>query len=350
MKSCININNISIGDDYRPYIIAEMSGNHNGSLKRALEIVKKVADSGAQALKLQTYRADTMTLDISSGEFVISDPKSLWFGKNLYNLYALASTPWEWHSEIFQYAQSLGLAAFSSPFDLTAIDFLEKLNVPAYKIASFENTDWPLLKKIASTGKPIIMSTGATNLIDLAESIQLLKKFGCKELILLKCTSNYPSSPINSNLLTIPHMRQLFNCQVGLSDHTMGIGAPVAAIALGARVIEKHVTLNRSEGGVDSAFSLEPNELKSLVVESERAFQALGNITYDVQTVEIESLKFKRSIYIAKPIKKGEPFSKENLRIIRPGYGLPSKYFDTLLTMKANKDIKAGTPFSWDLI
>lgn len=298
------LNNTFIGKDHKPFIIAEMSGNHNQSLDRALAIVDAAAEAGAHAIKLQTYTADTMTIE---GAYTITEETSLWRGRELYDLYKEAYTPWEWHQPIFERAKQKGLIAFSSPFDETAVDFLESLDVPAYKIASFENTDWPLLKKVASTGKPVIMSIGVSQLSDIDEGVRVLREAGCKDLILLKCTSTYPASPENTNLLTIPHLAQLFNCTVGLSDHTMGIGASVAAVALGARVIEKHFTLRRADGGVDSAFSLEPEELKALVIESERAFLALGQIQYGVQKAEEKSRFFKRSLYIAKNIKAGEP-------------------------------------------
>lgn len=276
----INIGNKKIGFHHKPFIIAEMSGNHNQSIDRAFAIVDAAAAAGADAIKLQTYTADTMTI---KGAYQINDENSLWKGRELYDLYKEAYTPWEWHKVIFDRAKEKGILAFSSPFDESAVDFLEELNVPLYKVASFENTDWPLLKRIAKTGKPVIMSTGVSNLSDIDESVRILRQHGCKELVLLKCTSTYPATPENTNLLTIPHLQQLFNCIVGLSDHTMGIGASVAATALGARVIEKHFTLRRADGGVDSAFSLEPEELKALVIESERAFLALGKVQYGVQ-------------------------------------------------------------------
>jgi pseudaminic acid synthase len=333
-----------------PFIIAEMSGNHNQSLDRALSIVKAAADAGAHAIKLQTYTADTMTLNIADGVFKISDPNSLWFGKNLYELYQEAHTPWEWHKEIFDYADSLGLMAFSTPFDETAVDFLESLGVQAYKIASFENTDEPLLIKVAQTKKPVIMSTGAATLADIDFAVRTLRSNGCTDLTLLKCTSTYPSTPENTNLRTIPHLQQLFNCKVGLSDHTMGIGAAIAAVALGATVIEKHFTLSRAEGGVDSAFSIEPAELSRLVEECERAYLALGTIQYGVQKAEEKSLIYKRSIYIAKDIKKGDLFDTNNLRVVRPGDGLPSKYYSKIIGKTAQADLTAGTPFGWELL
>lgn len=343
----INVVNRQIGVNQRPFIIAEMSGNHNQSIERALAIVDAAADAGADAIKLQTYTADTMTI---KGAYKIDDENSLWKGRELYDLYKEAYTPWEWHKEIFERAKQKGMIAFSSPFDETAVDFLEELDVPLYKIASFENTDWPLLKKIAKTGKPVIMSTGVSSLADIDESVRILRNNGCKELVLLKCTSTYPSTPENTNLLTIPHLQQLFNCYVGLSDHTMGIGAAVAATALGARVIEKHFTLRRADGGVDSAFSLEPEELKALVIESERAFLSLGTVQYGVQKAEEKSKAFKRSIYISKNLKAGDVLTINDIKIIRPGDGLESKYLDLVLGRKLQKNVAAGTPLSWDII
>jgi pseudaminic acid synthase len=343
----INLGNITVGPNHRAFIIAEMSGNHNQSLERALAIVDAAAEAGAHAIKLQTYTADTMTM---KGAYQINDKNSLWNGRELYELYQEAYTPWEWHQPIFEHASKKGLLAFSSPFDESSVDFLEWLNVPFYKVASFENTDWPLLKKIAATGKPVIMSTGVSRLADIDESVGILQQNGCKDLVLLKCTSTYPSTPENTNLLTIPHLQQLFNCIVGLSDHTMGIGAAVAAVTLGARVIEKHFTISRAEGGVDSAFSLEPAELKSLVIESERAFLALGQVQYGVQSAENKSTLFKRSIYIAKDIAAGETITKDHIRIIRPALGLSPKHLDLVIGRQAKKDISAGTPLSFDLI
>lgn len=341
----IKIGKYIIGNDQKPFIIAEMSGNHNQSLDTALAIVDAAADAGADAIKLQTYTADTITL---KGAYTIDDNNSLWNGKELHDLYKAAYTPWEWHKPIFERAKEKKLLAFSSPFDESSVDFLETLHVPAYKVASFENTHHPLLRKIAATGKPVIVSTGVATISDIAESVQVLREAGCKEIILLKCTSTYPAEPTNTNLLTIPHLAKLHNCLVGLSDHTMGIGAAVAAVALGASVIEKHFTLRRSDGGVDSAFSLEPHELKSLVIETERAHQALGRIQYGIQPAEEKSRLFKRSIYISKDIKAGEVFSAENLKIIRPAKGLLPKYWDTVIGKKATSDLKAGTPLSWE--
>lgn len=347
MINDINIAGRLVGAGHKPFIIAEMSGNHNQSLERALAIVDAAADAGADAIKLQTYTADTMTLP---GAFTIEDENSLWKGRELYDLYKEAYTPWEWHQPIFERAKERGMIAFSSPFDETAVDFLEELGAPVYKIASFENTDHPLLRKVAATGKPVIMSTGAATVQEVAEGVQVLREAGCQKLILLKCTSTYPSTPENTNLLTIPHMRELYNVQVGLSDHTMGVGAAVAAVALGATVIEKHFTLRRADGGVDSAFSLEPEELKLLVVESERAWQAMGHVQYGVQKSEEKSRLFKRSVYAAKDITAGEAFTKENIRVIRPGLGLAPKHYEELLGKPAATNIKAGTPLTWDMV
>jgi pseudaminic acid synthase len=339
----IQIANAFVGIHQKPFIIAEMSGNHNQSLERALAIVDAAAEAGAHALKLQTYTADTMTIE---GAYTITDETSLWKGRELYELYKEAHTPWEWHKIIFDRAKEYGMIAFSSPFDETAVDFLESLDVPMYKIASFENTDWPLLKKVASTGKPVIMSTGVASIADLDESVRVLRANGCRNLILLKCTSTYPATPENTNILTIPHMSQLFNCQVGLSDHTMGIGVAVGAVALGATVIEKHFCLSRADGGVDSAFSLEPHEMKLLVEETRRAWQALGKVQYGIQEIEKKSLNYKRSIYAVKDVQEGEIFTTENIRVIRPGNGLAPKYYEALLGKKASKVYKKGTPLT----
>jgi pseudaminic acid synthase len=346
----IQIGHKKIGLGYRPFIIAEMSGNHNQSLERALQIVEAAAACGVDALKLQTYTADTMTLNINHGEFFISDEENLWKGKSLYQLYKEAYTPWEWHQPIFERCKELGIIPFSTPFDETAVDFLEELDVPMYKIASFENTDIPLIKKVASTGKPMIISTGMATIAELDEAVRVAREAGCKDLILLKCTSTYPASPENTNMLTIPHMKELFDCEVGLSDHTMGIGVAVASVALGATVIEKHFTLSRADGGVDSAFSMEPEEMKALVIETERAWQALGEVKYGPTEKEKASLNSRRSIYVAKDMKAGEKFTKENIKIIRPGYGLPPKYYDLILGKPVKKDVKKGTPLSWDIL
>jgi len=346
----IEIGNIKIGLNHKPFIIAEMSGNHNKSLERALEIVEAAARTGAHALKLQTYTADTLTLDVNKGDFFIEDKNSLWKGKSLYELYQEAYTPWEWHEPIMERANELGMICFSTPFDDTAADFLEKLNVPAYKIASFENTHLPLIKKVAATGKSMIISTGMTSIAELDEMVRTIREAGCEQFVLLKCTSAYPATPENSNVLTLPHMRALFGCEVGLSDHTMGVGAAVAAVAHGASIIEKHFTLRRSDGGVDSEFSLEPEEMKQLVVETERAWQSLGKITYGVTEAERGSLAFRRSLYIAENMKKGDVLNEKNLRIVRPGLGLKPKYYSILLGRKVNQDLKKGTAMNWKYI
>lgn len=339
-----------VGPGARPYVIAEMSGNHNQSLDRALEIVDAAALAGADAVKLQTYTAETMTLNIDAPGFVIEDKNSLWAGRQLFDLYKEAYTPWEWHGPIFERAASHGMHCFSTPFDETAVDFLESLGVPAYKIASFENTDLPLIRKVASTGKPMIISTGTANLAEIDEAVRAAREAGCKDLVLLKCTSTYPASPANTNVLTIPHLRSMFGCEVGLSDHTMGVGAAIAAVAHGATVVEKHFTLRRADGGVDSTFSLEPEELKSLVVESERAWQSLGKVSYGPTEAEKKSLLFRRSIYIAEDVRAGEVLTKQNLRCVRPGLGLPPKFFDLLLGRRVNADARKGTPMDWTLL
>lgn len=346
----IKIESREIGSEQPPFIIAEMSGNHNQSLERALAIVEAVAKTGAHALKIQTYTPDTMTLDLDEREFHISDPKNLWAGNSLYRLYAEAYTPWEWHKPIFDRARELGIIAFSTPFDDTAVDFLESLNVPCYKIASFENTDLPLIRRVAATGKPLIISTGMASIAELDEMVCAAREAGCKDLILLKCTSTYPATADNTNILTIPHMRGLFGCEVGLSDHTMGVGVSVASVALGATVIEKHFTLNRADGGVDSTFSMEPAEMAQLVVETGRAWQALGVVSYGATEAEKKSIVFRRSLYVVKDIKAGEVFTNENVRAIRPGLGLPTKYLPQIINRVAKQELKRGTALSWDLI
>ena len=346
----VKIGKYLIGDSHKPFIIAEMSGNHNQSLDRALAIVDAVAATGAHALKLQTYTADTLTINVSHGEFNINDPKSLWNNRNLYELYQEAHTPWEWHQAIFQRAKEKGIMCFSTPFDDSAVDFLEDLGVEAYKVASFENNHLPLLRKIAKTGKPVIMSTGISTLADIEIAVKTLRENGCKDLVLLKCTSTYPATPENTNLKTIPHLAELFNCYAGLSDHTHGIGVSIASVALGCRVIEKHFTVNRAEGGVDAEFSMEPAEFKMLVEESERAFLALGKVTYGIMEDEKKSLTFKRSIYIVEDMKAGEEFTINNIRIIRPGLGIAPKYFEAMLGKRVNSNVKRGTALTFDLL
>jgi len=350
MLNTFKIGTKEIGLGMKPFMIAEMSGNHNRSLDTALAIIDAAAASGADAVKIQTYTPDTLTLDVRSGDFLIEDPNSLWFGRTLYDLYGEAHTPWTWHEAIFKRAAERGILCFSTPFDDTSVDFLEQLGVPAYKIASFENNHLPLLKKVAATGKPVIVSTGISTLTDLSLAYDTLEANGCNELVLLKCTSTYPALPSNSNLKTIPHLREMFNCQVGLSDHTLGIGVAVAAIALGATVIEKHFTLDRSEGGVDSAFSLEPKEFEMLVEECNRAFLSLGSVKYGILDDEKKSARFKRSIYITADMKKGDEFTTNNIKIIRPGFGLPPLFYDIILGKRINQDARRGIALTHELI
>jgi len=350
MTSSIHIGARPVGIADAPFIIAEMSGNHNQSLQRALAIVEAAAAAGAHAIKLQTYTADTITLDVRRGEFVVSDEKSLWNGKNLHDLYKMAYTPWEWHAPIMQRARELGVLCFSSPFDESAVDFLASLDVPAFKIASFENNHLPLIRKVAATGKPLIISTGMASIAELDEAVAAARGAGCRQLILLKCTSTYPASPENSNVLTIPHLRELFGCEVGLSDHTMGVGVAVAAVAHGATVVEKHFTLSRADGGVDSAFSLEPPELQALVTETHRAWQALGKVAYGPTDAERKSLIFRRSIYIAEDLKAGDMLTAGNLRVVRPGKGLHPRYYDQLLGKRVRRDLAKGTAMEWEML
>lgn len=339
---------ISVGEI--PFIIAEISGNHNQSLERALEIVEAAAKSGAHAIKIQTYTPDTMTIDLNEREFHISDPKSIWAGSSLYKLYSEAYTPWDWHKPIFEKAKDLGLIAFSTPFDETSVEFLENLNTPCYKIASFENTDLPLIRRVAATGKPIIISTGLASLAELDEAVNAARSAGCKDLILLKCTSTYPAKSSDVNISTIPHMRDLFGCEVGLSDHTMGIGVAVASVALGATVIEKHFTLSRDDGGVDSTFSMEPKEMSQLVVETEQAWNAIGRVNYGATEAEKKSRVFKRSLYIVNDMNSGDVLTSENVRAIRPGLGLPTKYLEIILGRKLKKNVVKGTPVCWEIL
>lgn len=344
----ITIGKHRVGAGAPPFIIAEMSGNHNQSLERALEIVDAVAETGAHALKLQTYTADTMTIDVAHGEFI--NDQELWSGRSLYNLYQEAYTPWEWHEEIFAHARKLGLVPFSTPFDNSSVEFLESLDVDCYKIASFENTDVNLIRKVAEIGKPMIVSTGMMDLSEMDEMVRTAREAGCKDLILLKCTSTYPSTPRGTNIATIPHMREMFGCEVGLSDHSMGIGVSVASVAMGATVIEKHFTLDRSDGGVDSVFSMEPQEMASLVIESERAWESLGKVSYGPSEKEKQSRQYRRSLYIVEDIQAGQEITTKNVRAIRPGLGLPTKYSEMFLGKRASKDLKRGTPLDWDHI
>jgi pseudaminic acid synthase len=350
MQTSLRIADRLIGGGTAPFIIAEMSGNHNQSLDRALDIVAGAAKAGAHAVKLQTYTADTITLNVHSDDFLIADEKSPWKGRGLHDLYRQAYTPWEWHAPIMQHAKQLGLVCFSSPFDESAVDFLQELDVPAYKIASFENNHLPLIRKVAATGKPVLISIGMATTAELDEAVTTARQAGCRDLILLKCTSTYPASPDDSNILTIPHLRALFQCEVGLSDHTMGVGVAVAAVAHGATIIEKHFTLSRADGGPDSSFSLEPAELESLVLETGRAWRSLGRVAYGPTEAERKSLIFRRSIYIAEDMKAGEAFTSRNLRIVRPGNGLHPRYYEQLLGKRILRDSPKGTPATWDLL
>ena len=346
----MKIHDINVGVDHPPAIIAEMSGNHNHSLERALQIVDAAAKTGVKFLKLQTYTADTITLNVDKGEFFISDPKSLWKNRSLYSLYSEAHTPWEWQKQIIEHSRAMGLICFSSVFDETSVDFLEDLDIPAYKIASQECVHLPLIRKVASTNKPIVMSTGMASLAEIDEAVNLIRKTSSSDIVLMKCTSSYPASPENSNVLTIPYLRKIFGCEVGLSDHTLGVGAAVAAVAHGATMVEKHFTLSRSDGGVDSAFSLEPHEMEQLATETTRAWQSLGRVIFGPTEAEISSLSGRRSLYISRDVRAGEILSSDNFRVIRPNLGLAPKYYDIVLGRRIKRDLKMGTPLSWDLI
>ena len=339
----------TVSREHEPFIVAEMSGNHNQSLQRALQLVEAAAEAGVHAVKLQTYTPETMTLDLARDEFLVPAENKLWGGRSLFDLYREAHTPWEWHERIFNRAGQLGLICFSTPFDESAVEFLEDLGCACYKIASFENIDLPLIRKAAGTGKPVIISSGMASLAELDEAVQAARDSGCRDLALLKCTSTYPAEPKNSNLATIAHMRELLGCETGLSDHTPGIGAAVASVALGATIIEKHFTLSRGDGGPDAAFSLEPEEMRALVAETRRAWQALGKVSYGPQGEEKKSREFRRSLYIARDMQAGERLDRDSLRRVRPGLGLPPKYYDILLGKKINRDVKKGTPVEWEL-
>ena len=346
----MKISNRIIGLHSKPFIVAEMSGNHNQSFQRAINIIELAAKSGADAIKLQTYTADTITLKEHKNEFVINDKNSIWYGRNLYELYQEAHTPWEWHEPLMKKAKQLGLICFSSPFDETAVEFLEEINCPAYKIASPEIIHLPLIEKVVSTGKPIIVSTGMASLEELDEVINYIVNNGVSDFAILKCTSNYPASPSDSNLITIPNLRKIYDCEIGFSDHTLGLGASLAAIGLGATIIEKHFTLNRLDGGVDSSFSLNPTEMEQLVNESENAWLSVGNIQFGPCKSEVETIKQRRSIYIAKNIKKGEIITERHLKIIRPGFGIKPKYYKTIKGMTIKRDVEKGTAFAWEFL
>lgn len=343
----LKIGNYEIGDR-EPFIIAELSGNHSQSFGTAMAMVDAAAKAGAHAIKLQTYTADSMTLDVDSDDFLIQEKDSLWYGEKLHGLYQKAATPYEWHKPLFEHANKLGMLAFSSPFDEGAVDFLDALNVPCFKIASFELTDLPLIQKAASKGKPLIMSTGMASLAEIEQAVQVARGAGCEQIILLKCTSTYPASAENTNLVTIPHLKQAFGCEVGLSDHTAGIGAAVASVALGASVIEKHFVLDRNAGGVDAEFSLEPQELAALVTETKRAWLAMGQVTYGGSYAEEKSKQYRRSIYVAQDIQPGEVLTQQNLRIVRPAFGLEPKHWPDVLGKMAKIPLKKGTALSWE--
>ena len=344
------VDDVEIGPGRRPYIVAEMSGNHNGSLATALALVDAVAEAGAHAIKLQTYTADTMTVDVRHPRFRISQSHDLWSGEYLYQLFERAHTPWEWHEPIFERARERGLTPFSSPFDRTAVELLEKLDTPLYKIASSEITDLPLVRLVASTGKPVVISTGMASVSEIAAAVEAARDAGCSDLVVLSCTASYPAPPEETNLRRIPVLAETLGVPVGLSDHTLGIGVPVAAVALGACLIEKHVTLDRADGGVDSAFSLEPAEVRSLVVESERAWQALGSTRIGPTEAERESLRFRRSLYVVADVRTGEAVTEANVRSIRPTGGLAPDAIGTVVGRTFRRDAAKGTPLTWDLI
>lgn len=349
MAKDIQIGSRRIGLSYPPYIVAEISGNHQGSLERALQLVEKAKEAGAHAVKLQTYSADTITLDSTRPEFFIDDRDSLWQGRSLYDLYKEASLPWEWHAPIFKRCHELGITAFSTPFDETAVDFLEQLHVPCYKIASLEIVDLPLIEKIAKTKKPIILSTGASTFLEIADAVEAARRAGCEELILLKCTNAYPAQPQDAHLRTLPHLAQSFDVTVGLSDHTLGLAVPLTSVALGACLIEKHFTLSRQEGGVDAAFSLEPQELNALVVGSEKAWQSLGRVRYAPLPSEKVAYSHRPSLYFVVDLEAGAVVKPEHFKSIRPANGLPPKEAPLIIGMVLQSSVTKGTPVSWDL-
>ena len=350
MSQTIHIGHQIIGSRQRPFIIAELSGNHQQNYQLAEQMIEAAAQAGAHAIKLQTYTADTMTLDINSQDFMLTEENSLWQGESLYSLYSKAATPWEWHEPLFAKARSLGLLAFSSPFDASAVDFLENLDVPCYKIASFENTDLPLIKKVAQTGKPLIVSTGMASEQEIEELLATISDSGNRQVVLLKCTSNYPADASDCNLLTLVDMQSKFGTLVGLSDHSLGNSVALAAVALGSCVIEKHFVLDRRAGGVDAEFSLEADELKQLVQETETVWRAMGKVQYGGSENEQASKKYRRSVYSFRDIKAGECLSEQNIRVIRPGFGLPPKHYEQLLGKTARQDIPRGTPIRWELL
>lgn len=345
----LKIDGKEIGKGAPAYIIAEMSGNHNGDIRRALEIVEAAAEAGADAVKLQTYTADTITLDCDN-EYFQTQKGSLWEGRTLYDLYGEAYTPWEWHEPLMEKANELGIACFSTPFDFTAVDFLEERNVPAYKIASYEIQDIPLIQKAARTGKPVILSTGIATLADIYDAVEVCRMAGNEQIILLKCTSAYPSPYEEINLNVISHMKQAFGCVCGLSDHTLGTEVAVASVALGAELVEKHLTLKRADGGVDAAFSMEPKEFADMVRQIRNVEKAKGQVTYDLTDKQKEGRQFGRSLFIAEDICKGDEFTEDNIRSVRPAAGLATKYYESVLGRRASCDLKKGMPLSWEMI
>jgi pseudaminic acid synthase len=348
MSSSITIHGRVIGPDSPPYVVAEMSGNHNGDIGRAFRLLEAAKASGADAVKLQTYTADTITIDHDGPGFVIEG--GLWGGRRLHDLYREAHTPWEWHKPLFERAHALGLTIFSSPFDPSAVDLLESLEAPAYKVASFELVDLPLVRRIAATGKPLIMSTGMAHLGEIQDAVTAAREAGCRDLILLHCVSGYPTAPEDANLRTIPHLAEAFGVAAGLSDHTLGVAVSVASVALGACFIEKHFTLARADGGPDAAFSLEPDELKALVDGTRTAWAALGRVSYDLKPSERGNLQFRRSLYVVGDMAAGEIFTEANLRSIRPGYGLAPRHLPDILGRPATRALGRGTPLSWDMV
>lgn len=344
----VTISGREIGRDRPPYVIAELSANHNGSLDRAFDIMRAAKAAGADALKLQSYRADTITIDHDGPDFRVKG--GLWDGARLYDLYRQAAMPWEWHRPLFELGRELGLAVFSSPFDHSAVDMLEQLGAPAFKIASLELCDIPLIERAARTGKPMIMSTGASELGEIAEAVAAARRAGCRELILLKCTSGYPTPPAESNLRTIAHLADMFDCVVGLSDHTMGTAVPVAATALGSALVEKHFTLARADGGVDSAFSLEPAELSQMVEAINVAWQAIGSVKYGPTASEMGIRPLRRSLYVVRDVKAGALIGPEDVRSIRPGKGLAPKHLPEVIGRRAARDLSRGTAVDWTML
>ncbi|MEQ5726523.1 pseudaminic acid synthase [Providencia rettgeri] len=344
----IYIDGRAIGPNHKPYIIAELSANHNGSIDRALETIVMAKNAGADAIKLQTYTPDTMTLNCNAPDFQIEG--GLWDGYNLYDLYKWAHTPYDWHKAMFAKAREIGITVFSTPFDESAVDLLEELNAPAYKIASFELTDLPLIKRVAQTGKPMIMSTGMANYEEIDEAVKTARENGCNELVVLHCISGYPAPVEQANLATIPDIQSKFNCIVGLSDHTLGTAVSVASVVLGASLIEKHVTLSREDKGPDSAFSLEPHELKVLCEDTKSAWEAIGKASYECKPAEVANTKYRRSIYFVNSLKAGDTITESDIRRVRPGFGLPPKHFEELIGKQVKIDVEFGTATSWDII